>query len=393
MATIAEIAKNPAVRPVKAIDQLAKQGHSPDVIARMINEKLRAAGEKKYQLTAASVRSYLGIHTAGPKVVYKKHKKSGMRVPVTLSTEQVLALRQKASARAKARRSEIQSTGFEGLEQAYARRAGKGGVPHITSKVRERLQTEAYLRGQLNALKSKLGMKSKAASKRQDYITSRLALPTIGSQVGKYANRRRVGGMVAMNPAFGNPSFNFTKEAIMGNVVSGGQTALGVVAGVAAAKYGNDLVVEKIMQSVFKKQAGDKLSIWQRLATAAITGVVVPGMARSFLPREEWVDRVADGMVAGSALYVLGGIEYQGKPVINVGQMIGASDDVVIDRSVQASENIPGVQAYGSERYVIDSPVSAYDQNEDREYVEGNDTMTDNLVGGDYDLTENPELR
>lgn len=392
MATIAEIAKNPAVRPVAAIDQLHRQGHSPDVIARMINEKLAAAGEKKYRLTANSVKTYLGV--ASPKTVYRKDKKSGFRVPKNLSVEQVMALRSRSSARAKARRAEIQKTGFDNLTAAYAPRP-RSGYKHIKGKTADRLKTELYLREQLAGLKAKLGMKSKGASKRNAYILNRLALPQVGAMAYK---RRNVGGMVSMNPSFSNPSFNFNKEEILGNVISGGQTAIGVVAGVAAAKYGNDLIVEKIMQSVFRKQAGDKVSIWQRLATAAITGIVAPGIVRSMLPNQNWVDRVADGMVAGSALYVLGGIEYQGKSVINIGSMIG-QDDVLIDSSVSASENLystPDSQvgrAPAAEKYVIDQNVASYDQNEDREYVEANDDMTDNLVGGDYDLTENPDLR
>lgn len=417
MSRIAEIALNPA-RPVKAITDAIKAGLSDSQVAERINAAILESGRKFSKsfpaLTAKNVAYYRKIHFPASRTV-QYNTKSGEKKTRTLSPEKILELRAKAAQRRSAQRNAPMSD----LASVYAKMAGGGKRTSITSAQRAKYQAERDLLAQMKELMSKLNMKtdrlitrgSKKGQRAPIYgsrlakLDDYLALQTIGAQVGAMARPRKksrnVGTMVAMNPTlvamnptFGNPSFEFSKEAIFSNVISGTQTSLGVVAGVAAAKYGNDLVVEKIMQSVFKKAPADKQTIWQRLATAAFTGVVAPGLVRSFLPNKPWVDKVADGMVAGSALYVLGGVEIGGKPVFNVGEMVGTqvgAKDLVIDTKVNAPVSAPVVAA--EERYQIDNSVQAYDQNEDSNYVGSNDSMMDNMVGGDYDLTENPDLR
>jgi hypothetical protein len=399
MATIAEIAQNPA-RPVKAIEQLLDRGLSDAQVANEINSAISATGRKlgKKPLTAGIVAFYRKrFHPTGRTVSRKT--KSGAVKTRTLSPEYIMAKRASNTTR----RHQQRGATMDQIKQYFTPIKAAGGGPRtsITGAQKANYQTMRDIYAELRSLKGKLGQKltrtikkgKRAGTSYELYggklakYDKYLALP----QVGAYANRRR-GGMVAMNPSFGNPSFDFSKETIIENVTTGGQTALGVVFGVAAAKYGNDLIVEKIMQSVFKKAPSDKVSIWQRLGTAALTGIVVPGLARSFLGGRPWVDRVADGMIAGSALYVLGGIEYQGKPVINIGEMVGGvGEDIVIDRNVNyaVQHNVQtevGGNGYSLDESIGAEAVQAYDVNPDPQYV-GGDNQMDSQMGA-YDTNE-----
>lgn len=394
MATIAEIAKNPS-RPIGIIDAMLRRGMSNSDIAVAVNAKMATTKRKFKPLTAANVDFYRKRSEPLTARTVNYTTKKGVKKSRSLSVDQILSMRAASKKRNQAQRYATE----ENFDTVFAKGKGGGGPrKSITAEQRETKQAMVDLINVLRSLKLKLGHKRvNVYQTKLNQLEKALALPTVGFQVGQYANKRRnVGGMVVENPSFKNPSFDFSKETVVANLVSGGQTAVGVVFGVAAAKFGNDLIVEKIMQTVFKKVPGDKVSIWQRIATAAITGIVVPGVVRAMLPGKEWVDRVADGMVSGSALYVLGGIEYQGKPFINIGQMVGAEDDVVVDSSVSARAeqyvlDAP-VQA-STETYQLDNSVETYDQNEDPQYVATNDSLQDDMISGNYDATENPELQ
>jgi len=153
--------------------------------------------------------------------------------------------------------------------------------------------------------------------------------------------------MVAMNPTFDNPAFDFTWPTITRNVISGAQTAAGTVIGVAASKAMNDLVAKPLVDKFFKTT---KQSLLQRLVVGAIAGGITSTLARSFVPGDLG-DRLADGAFAGGMLYVAGGIQLDGKPIIPIGDMIGGEvsgkdkDKIYLDQAVQAPVQ-SSVQSY-----------------------------------------------
>jgi hypothetical protein len=176
----------------------------------------------------------------------------------------------------------------------------------------------------------------------------------VEARIGHYAKprKRRVGSMVAMNPAFGNPAFDFSFSTMSRNTISGLQTGIGVGLGVAGAKYGNQFLVSKIAKDVLKQ---DDAGLLGRLASGLLSGIVLGTLSRSFIPGE-WGEKIADGIFGGSMVYVAGGILGSNKlPIIAIGSMI--NDQVgdyaatpIVQSPMQQLVN-QAVAAYGATPY------------------------------------------
>jgi hypothetical protein len=143
------------------------------------------------------------------------------------------------------------------------------------------------------------------------------------------------------------------------------QTGGGAVAGIGAAKLLND----KVLSHLFKTPEGQEPSFWQRLAAGAGTLVVLPTLIRAFIPNQ-FGEKLATGAEVGSALYVIGGIQYQGKKVLPIGNMIGA-DEVIVETTVAGEEVI--VEGYDRSPEQVES----YDRTPDR--TDADVTMEDGV--------------
>ena len=331
MPSIAEILANPSFTPTELIAQLLRQrnGDAQAVVADLASAgfKTTVGGVirvgKKYGIIPKKTRVLKG--RPAPKPFYTRYSKlmgGKIRIPGD-------AVRAKMAAQRRRRAAEIRPMfqGASSLEQLRALMAGSWKKPRVaraavTKKTKDEIraaQKDAFVR----RFQAKYGMAPEMAGR-------------VAAQVGSSVPRRRygvrrVGSMVAMNPSFSNPAFDFSFGALTQNTVSGAQTAAGAIAGLAAAKYGNQFIVAPLAKNLLKQ---DDAGILGRLASALLAGTIVSTAARSFLPGE-WGRKIADGAFAGSVMYVAGGIKMNDKPVLNIGALIQDSDGVLHDTAIR----------------------------------------------------------
>ena len=184
----------------------------------------------------------------------------------------------------------------------------------------------------------------------------------VGARLAHYTHKprkhygfRRIGGGVAMNPAFGNPAFDFSFRTLTRNLSTGGQTAAGAIAGIAGAKYANQLIVAPLAKNLFKQ---DDAGIVGRIVSSLLAGTVLSALSRSFIPGELG-DKIADGSFAGAVMYVAGGIKMNDKVLLPIGDLIHDKDGTWhVSQPVAAYATAPRVADEMADNM---SAVSTYD--------------------------------
>ena len=335
MASIAEILANPSFTPTQLIAQLyAKRGDANQVVA-----DLASAGYKTTPGAVIRVAKMSGLIAKktrvlkgrpAPKEFYtKKSKLLGGKylVPAGPARAKAAAYRKTMVARVRPQFQQAAS-----LDDLRALMAGSWKKPRRVAAPKrapmdKQARFEAAKQRFVQKFESKYGMSPQMAGQ---------IAASVGSRV---TARRRKGirSMVAMNPSFSNPTFDFRMPTLVRNLTNGLQTAGGTVIGVAASKGLNDYVVTPLMANVFKTQGGSGTNLIKRIATGVVAGGISSTLLRAFIPGDLG-DKLADGAFAGGALYIFGGIEVGGKPIIPIGAMIYDSPEgkITVDERVAA---------------------------------------------------------
>ncbi len=353
MPSIAEILANPSYTPTELIAKLLRQrnGDAQAVVADLagagfkttVNGVLRVG--KKYGIIPKKTRVLKGRPT--PKAYFTRYSKlmgGNIRIPGDV-------VRQKLAAQRKRRAAQIRPMfqGASSLEDLRSLMAGSWKKPRVArvsvpKRTKEEIR-EAQKAAFMRRFQSKYGMSPEMAGQ----VATQVGSPVRKRRYGV----RRIGSMVAMNPSFANPAFDFSGRAILSNTVSGAQTAAGAIAGLAAAKYGNQFLIAPLAKNMLKQ---DDAGILGRLAAAFLSGTIVSTVARSFLPGD-WGHKVADGAFAGAVMYVAGGIKMNDKPLLNIGALIQDSDGSLRDTALGndvASQVRAAISAYTEAPRVAD---------------------------------------
>lgn len=360
MPSVAEILANPAkYTPTKVLQALVSQmGYNPNGISA----KLKSVG-----FDASPTAIHRWIKKNQPSLVPPKVKTykpgHGPRKPAALYVKR-----------------------YSKLFDRYVQRPNR--APQYAAKRRAAFANAGSLEDLANLLAKKVRVRAAPKARvrksegekrvaRMRAYTERYGTPQfvdavarqIGAQVGAYSHKRkygvrRIGSAVAMNPSFSNPAFDFSLRTIGSNVISGAQAAGGAIAGIAGAKYANQLIVAPLAKNLFKT---DDAGILGRALSSLLAGTILSSLSRAFIPGELG-GKMADGAFAGSVMYVAGGIKTSGgTPILPIGDLIQDKD--------------------GS--YRIQSQVSAYNAIPQRVSDEMNDNMS--AVSSSYDVRPVPE--
>lgn len=270
--------------------------------------------------------------------------------------------------------------GRKGKKKASSTRAYRGYRPKKVTAAEFRSWAKAHGYRKPKKRKKKSGSGSSGYGT-VHYDQSGMADAMVGEVVGRRVRRKRKSrglfGPVALNPSFGV----FNPKSIVNQGMESLQVGLGVVGGIAAAKYFNDLVFDPLMDKVFKRAPEAKVPLWQRALNGVLVSTFLPYFTK-MIPGDLG-RRVTAGSRVGGMLYLMGGIEIKGKPVLPIGSLIGAEEaEIMVDRNVQsaieANELDSLIPDLRPDRQ-LDSDVGSYDLSSDRVDA-GNENQLDSGV-------------